>query len=874
MTRKARGRVDWSTFQATSSIVVPVFNEAENVLALVKRIRAAVNKRRVEVLFIDDSPKTDTANQVELAKSKFESKNFSVQLYRRTGQQRWGGLSGAVVDGINRAQSDRIVVMDGDLQHPPETLPAIFKAAQNHDLVVASRYCQGGSAKGLDGRFRHLVSRGSTLLAKIFFPLRLRRITDPMTGFFFVNRKEVDASRLHPKGFKILMEILATHPKLKVTEVPMQFAERVAGKSNGMLKMGLEYLSQLVSLRTRHWINMLNRLPKLVLFGLIGGSVFCVGMALLFVLVEVLGLSPLAANAVQLAVTFWLNYSLNRNITWHERRISPLAAHKFLISRATTTGINYLLFAWLISQPHSFSILNQTVSFSVNYLVANVVTLILVTAINYVVSDRWAFAEPKKKSQPYTSKPLRKRLSPGVALIAILISVVAFSLGFNTVITLSILMVLISFALFLQASMEVWRLVYAYREPDSIDRLRFPKPETPREKFCILVPARHEAAVLSSTLHQLAQQTHPNVNIIAVICDDDYETLQIAEETALLEPRVRVLRYPLMPNVKPSKPKQLNYAFGQIKDSSYTVIGVIDAEDTIHPELLRHIDSAFHDREVGVVQGGVQLMNHDSSWYSLHNVLEYYRWFNSTLSFQADNKFIPLGGNTIFIRKKFLLRAGGWPETLTEDCSLGVLLSTRYHTKTAVYYEPELATREETPDSLKALFKQRVRWNQGFFHEWRKGVWHELPNLRQRLLADYVLISPVFMPLISLMIPISLFAALYLDAPVGLVMLMYLPLIPAILQLVLNGILLHDFGKAFDRKIYFRHYAVLVATQIAYQFILNIAAFWAVVRELKGEHSWDKTPHLGKHRVEQPTHVRLEKRTIKLIEETSDAKAS
>jgi cellulose synthase/poly-beta-1,6-N-acetylglucosamine synthase-like glycosyltransferase len=407
-----------------------------------------------------------------------------------------------------------------------------------------------------------------------------------------------------------------------------------------------------------------------------------------------------------------------------------------------------------------------------------------------------------------------------------------------------------SLALFLQASLEVWRMMYSYREPESIERLKFPvpNPNAVHEKFCLIVPARHEAAVLGHTLSVLAGQTHPNVDIISVMCDDDLDTLEVAHAAAAQYPRIRVMAYPLAEGVKPSKPLQLNYVLDQTVDEGYSVVGIIDAEDTVHPELLVHVEAAFQESDVDIVQGGVQLMNHDSSWYSLHNVLEYYRWFNSAMAYNADKQFMPLGGNTIFIRDALVRKAGGWPETLTEDCSLGVLLSTRYQAKTAVYYDPRLATREETPDSLTGLFKQRVRWNQGFFHEWRRGIWHELPTFRQRLLAGYVLLGPLLMALISIFMVVSLLAIFFLNAPVGLAMLMYAPIIPAGLLAILNGLFLYDFGKAFGRKIRFRHYVVLFSTQIVYQVVLNAAALWSVVRELRGDTSWYKTPHSGLHR--------------------------
>lgn len=585
---------------------------------------------------------------------------------------------------------------------------------------------------------------------------------------------------------------------------------------------------------------------KIVQFGLIGGGVFGFGMALLYVFVEFLGWSPLTANAVQLAVTFYLNYILNRNITWRERTVSRLASIKFLVSRGVTTLLNYGLFAALISLQFSFAILGTALDFTINYLVANVISLAVVMLINYVVSDQWAFAEIAKSKKSNSPKG---RIPFSIYASVLMVAIISFGLGFNPVLTVSVLLAIASLVLLSQSSMEVWRTIYSYREPGSVDRLRFPRQNGIKEKFCIIVPARHEADVLADTLRQLAKQTHPNTSIVTVICSDDTATLKVARRVEKKESRIRVIEYPLLTGVKPSKPKQLNYVFNIIKREDFSIVGVIDAEDTVHPELLMHVDAAFRDRKTGVVQGGVQLINYDSSWYSMHNVLEYYRWFNSSMAFQSDNQFMPLGGNTVFVRLSLLKRAGGWPDTLTEDCSLGVLLSAKFQTKTAVYYEPILATREETPDTLSGLFKQRVRWNQGFFHEWRKGVWRRLPSFRQRLLADYVLLGPVLLAVISLFVPVSLLAIAFLDAPVALVILMYLPLIPVSLLMIFNAVFLHDFGTDFKQKIRLRHYGLLLLTQIPYQLVLNAAALWAVIRELRGDNTWYKTPHAGKHRL-------------------------
>lgn len=871
MSQGARHRVSLLKTKPDTTIIVPVLNESDNVRPLVQRINKAIPRHKTQILFVDDSPNNKTVRAVNQAQKKNRRKTLDIDIYHRRSNYRTGGLSGAVAAGLKRAKSDQIIVMDGDLQHPPEILKSMLLAVSSADIVIASRYCKGGSSSGLNGITRHFVSLATTLITKSLFPLRLHKISDPMTGYFLINRKHIDVKRLHPKGFKILLEILARYPKLSVSEVPLQFADRNAGVTTASLKQGTEFLGQLANLRLRKPLYIFNRLPKFIRFGAIGGFVFGLGMIMLFVMIDALGMPPLLAYAIQLAITFWLNYVLNRNITWHDRTVNKLAAHKFIISRALTTVLNYFLFAWLITLQYSFFILGYTINSPINYLLANFICLLVILTINYVMTDRWAFAESKREPVNFLRLfgRILKQIPFNLILLGLTLGFIGIAFINNPKLSLTMFLAISSLILFVQSSIEVWRMVYSFREPESSDRLRFPKARVARESFCLIVPARHESDVLADTLHQLAKQTHPNVKIITVICDDDFATLNVARKAASIIPRVKVMSYPLKSD-KPSKPKQLNYVFNKIKNQGYSIIGVIDAEDTVQPELLMHIEAAFRDRSTGIVQGGVQLINHDSSWYSLHNVLEYYRWFNSTMAFQADNKFMPLGGNTIFIRTGLLKSAGGWPVTLTEDCSLGVLLSSRFNTKTAVYYEPELATLEETPNSLKDLFRQRVRWNQGFYHEWRKGVWKELPTLRQRILAEYVLMGSVIMAIISVLVPLSLIAFLFLDAPVGLVMLMYLPLIPASLNVALSIILLHDFGKAFGRSVLFRQYLMLFITQIAYQFVLSAAAFWAIIRELRGNYTWDKTAHTGKHRIGQ-VYVAGDSTGLTLVEEGGDA---
>lgn len=844
------------------SVVIPTRNEAENVALLLHRLKQALSGVCAEILFVDDSPDQSTVYAIGVAQNVFEAQDFQIRIYHRPPEKQWGGLSGSVYDGLQLAQYDEVVVMDGDLQHPPEAIPALLnQAGTGTGLVVASRYCQGASARGLSGFIRTLVSRYSTWAAKLFFPSALRGVSDPMTGFFLVRRPAIDLTCLRPRGFKILLEILARHPGLRRKEVPFRFGSRVAGRSKGNFKRGLEYIWQLLSLRISSSLGHnaafrsastkavaspnteRGRMARLLLFSFIGGSVFGIGFVTLWAMVEVLGWPATTANAAQLALTFFLNYWLNRHLTWRRRDIQKGAATRFTVSRGATGLLNYWLFAWLTAGSITISLLNISQTFTVHYLAANVFCVGLMTLINFVISDRWVFASPAKVRHVRSIWYYRIRFLLFITPVVIGIYYLA---GPSNMV--AALLVVGSLIMFVQAVIESWRMLYSYREPHAIDRMRFPKPQAPQERFCLLVPARHEAAVLGTTLRELARQTHPDVTITTVVCHDDIETLQVARDAALASDRIVVLEYIIPDGLMPSKPLQLNYAFEQLNSQDYTVVGVIDAEDTVHPDLLRHIDTAFRDTETQIVQGGIQLMNHDSKWFALHNVLEYWKWFSNVMKFQADQGFVPLGGNTVFVRYGLLKQAGGWPLSLTEDCALGVLLSTRYSAKTATYYDARLTTQEETPATLRGLFFQRVRWDQGFYAEWRKNLWRELPGLRKRFIALYILANPSFQTFSSLMIPITFYTVLQLKAPVGLVLLMYAPLIPLTLQLLLNVLYLHDFGKAFQRKIRVRDYINLFLTHFLYQAILNLAALWAMIRELRGNTTWYKTAHSGQHR--------------------------
>jgi dolichol-phosphate mannosyltransferase len=192
------------------SLVIPTFNERENVSPLLGEIETALAGLSWEVVFADDS--TDGTDELIARQARRDPR---IRLRHRTANL--GGLAPA---------------RDGSA-----------------DIVVASRYCAGGSPGGLDGPRRHLVSLGLRLLTKVLFPERLRGVTDPLGGFFLVRRFLVQGVELHPMGYKILLEILVRSPWQTIAEVPYEFRARHEGTSKANLREGLRFLRHVVALR-------------------------------------------------------------------------------------------------------------------------------------------------------------------------------------------------------------------------------------------------------------------------------------------------------------------------------------------------------------------------------------------------------------------------------------------------------------------------------------------------------------------------------------------------------------------------------------------------------------------------------------------------
>ncbi|MEU8659033.1 glycosyltransferase [Actinoplanes philippinensis] len=363
------------------TVVVPTRNEADNVRPLVEQLRDALGATPSEIVFVDDSD--DHTPQVisDLSGSGADG----VRLLHRPRGERTGGLGGAVTAGLAAARAPWVVVMDGDLQHPPAIVPELLAAGQvdQADAVVASRYRTRGRVTGLGGAFRRIVSRASGTLAKIFFPVRLRAVTDPMSGFFAVRRDALDTSSLRPNGYKILLEVVVRGRMRQITEVPYTFQPRQAGESKASLREGLRYLRHLTLLRlgaARHPVSPLGRLTG---FGLAGAIGTAVNSAALWALGEVAGLPYLLAALLAVQVAIVWNFAVIDNLVMppgeHARR---RRFGRFLLLNNTLTPVHLGLLYGLVQLA------------GLHYLEANVLAIVVVFVLRYAVTSNWVYGAP------------------------------------------------------------------------------------------------------------------------------------------------------------------------------------------------------------------------------------------------------------------------------------------------------------------------------------------------------------------------------------------------------------------------------------------------------------------------------------------------
>ena len=322
------------------SVIVPTYNERQNLGHLILAIAAALANVRWEIITVDDDSPDGTA----AAARAFYADHARVRTIRRIGRR---GLASACVEGMLASSAPFVAVIDADLQHDPALLASMLRRLANDeaDIVIASRYVAGGDLGDWSAQ-RTSASRLATKLAHAVTGVKVR---DPMSGYFMLRREIIDehAHALSSVGFKILLDILVTAgADARVLEVPLRFGQRLHGESKMSAAVTWDYLLLLADKAAG------GRLPvRFIAFCAIGLTGVGVHFLVLATLLKLIGMRFVAAQAVATCISIVSNFTINNLLTYADRRLRGWRWISGLASFALICGFGALanvgVAAWL-----------------------------------------------------------------------------------------------------------------------------------------------------------------------------------------------------------------------------------------------------------------------------------------------------------------------------------------------------------------------------------------------------------------------------------------------------------------------------------------------------------------------------------------------
>jgi len=350
------------------SLVVPTYNERKNIGLLLEYVYGVLKEigHPFEIIVVDDDSPDRTWEMVQNLVSEYPN----LRVIRRVSGR---GLARAVVKGWQEASGEILAVMDGDLQHPPQTLSLLIKALEQDgvDIAVASRHVHGGGVSRWN-LVRRAISWTATLAATWVLPGTLATIRDPMSGYFTLRRSVIEACHLDPEGYKILLEVLARGRYQTVMEIPYILIERQQGGSKLGLRQVYEYITQLFRLSWQK-----GELKRFVRYCTVGISGVFVNMGILAALTSA-GVGYLKSGSLAVGTAIVTNFLLNEVWSFADfsRRRSGVSARfkrflKFTIFCSAGALIN-LTVLWVLTD-----------YVGVYYLVSNLVGIFAATVWNY-----------------------------------------------------------------------------------------------------------------------------------------------------------------------------------------------------------------------------------------------------------------------------------------------------------------------------------------------------------------------------------------------------------------------------------------------------------------------------------------------------------
>jgi dolichol-phosphate mannosyltransferase len=313
------------------AVIVPTYNEADNVARIVETLDAALDGIHSEIIFVDDWSADGTADRIAM----LALDRPDIRVIRRFGRN---GLSSAVIEGMMATMAPVVAVIDGDGQHDERLLPCLYAevAEGGADVAIGSRYCENGST-GEWNSLRLRASQWATKLSRLVLPSPVK---DPMSGFFAVRRDKVEALLPHmsSRGFKILFDLLTSSPEpLRAVELPFQFRTRTAGESKLGTGVILDYLVTIADRLIRRVMP-----ARFVMFAAVGALGLGVHLLVLNALLGVTQLRFAAAQAVAVTVAIAFNFLGNNAVTFRDRRLHGIRLIGGMLSFYAVCGLGAL----------------------------------------------------------------------------------------------------------------------------------------------------------------------------------------------------------------------------------------------------------------------------------------------------------------------------------------------------------------------------------------------------------------------------------------------------------------------------------------------------------------------------------------------------
>jgi len=355
--------------QPDLSIIIPTFNEEENIRDTIQKIShiLRLGMTPFEIIVVDDS----STDKTQLIVTDLIRRRYPVVLVTRTKDP---GLSQSVIEGIDKANGNVIVVTAADLSHDVSLIPTMYNEIKNNntDIVIGSRYMPNGGIKDWPIK-RRIISMGATFLARILFP----EITDPVSGFFAVKRNlVVHTPQIQACGYKILLEILGKCRWYTFKELPYTFKNRAKGKSKMKLTTIIEYIRQVINIATfpgRAW----DEVRHMANFALVGITGIGVNMIALSVFKEYLNLPLLGASFLAIELSIISNFILNDHWTFHSYN-NDTWFHRMISFNGVAIGGMII----------NMVVLGILAAFGIWYILANMVGILLGFFWNFIANRR------------------------------------------------------------------------------------------------------------------------------------------------------------------------------------------------------------------------------------------------------------------------------------------------------------------------------------------------------------------------------------------------------------------------------------------------------------------------------------------------------